>query len=653
MFRFESEHLSVLRDVMCKKMNATNSKTRMILLFALVVCAVAIISRLLYFEWSVANDPLFLWPVVDEATYISDAVAIADNPFEGSTYRLPFWQPPGYTLILAVLHHLGCNLRGIVIIQQVLGVLSALLIYFLGLRLFGRNTAIWAAIGATLFAVCPAVLFYETRFLKPAWNIILLLLLLHLHLSANRTRHTVVMALLTGILCLLEAYFLILAAVLAVLILIERPRLAVVYATVLIATLAPVSLANSFATGRFMPISSNGGVNLFVGNNSNWIKSYNTLPGFEWKYMILKDDSGAKLYGDRARDRDALFGRDVLNFAVRHPISFTSALAQKCLMTISATETYRDIDMSNGAHTPAFNAIVNSAILALFIVALPAQNRKAALLLVATGLLLFVNTVFFPSTRYRLPMIALMCAGIPAIHYCRGVRQNLIVAGIAMVSILLGTFFVRLNFDRSSWQALRALQTAEKLAIQEDMHGADMYFQLAVATKPILPALSRYGEFLLCKQHDPARARPYLDRAIALNPDFPDARFHLALMFTDKNEYGHAYNSYSNYIHLRDRLNYPDDYDFAMLLEALYFCSAYQSTQPDVVFKDDQFIRLESLLSLADAREWKYNPAVWQKIEKISRIRAMKYSDTQQEPPRDGVPLRGPPPPRQIVLPTP
>lgn len=603
-------------------MNETHSNTRMILLLALAVCAVAIISRLLYFEWSADNDPLFLWPVVDEVTYLSEAVSIADHPFEGNTYRLPFWQPPGYTLILAVLHHLGCDLHAILIIQQVLGVLSALLIYSLGLRLFGRNTAIWAAIGATLFAVCPAVLFYETRFLKPSWNIILLLLLLHLHLSEHRTRHTVGMALLTGILCLLEAYFLILAAVLAVLMLIERPRLAFVYATVLIITLAPVSLANSLAAGSFMPISANGGVNLYVGNNSNWIKSYNTLPGWEWKYMILKDDdSGAKPYSDRAHDRDARFGRDTLSFVVRHPLSFTSALAQKSLMTLSATETYRDIDMSNGAHTPVFNAIVNSAILALFIVALPAQNRKAALLVVVIGLLFFVNTAFFPSTRYRLPMIALMCAGIPAIHYCRGVRQNFIGAGIATAAILLGTYFVRLNFDRSSWQALRALHTAEKYVILKDTAGADRYFQAAITTKPILLALSRYGEFLLCRQHDPARARPYLDQAIALNPNFPDAHFHLALLFKDNNEYGHAYDSYSNYIHLRDRLNYPDDYDFAMLLEALYFCSVYQSTQPGITLKDDRLIRLKSLLALADARKWKYNSAVRQKIEKISRTR--------------------------------
>ncbi|NCC62293.1 MAG: hypothetical protein EOM12_15440, partial [Verrucomicrobiae bacterium] len=310
-------------------MNATRKTTRTVILLALAVCAVAIVSRVLYYDSCSAKDLLFLWPVVDEATYISDAAAIADSPFEGDTYRLPFWQPPGYTFILSILLNFGLDLRGIVIFQQASGVLSALLIYFLGLRLFGRNAATWAAIGATLFAICPAVLFHETRFLKPAWNILLLLTMLHLQLSAVRKRHIVAMALVTGILCLLEAYFLVLAVALTVWLLNKRPSHGLVYATVTVIVLMPVSLANSHAARSFMPISANGGVNLYLGNNSNWIKSYNTLPGWEWKYMILKDDSGYESYGDKSRERDTRFGRAALNYATRHPISFASALVQK------------------------------------------------------------------------------------------------------------------------------------------------------------------------------------------------------------------------------------------------------------------------------------------------------------------------------------
>ncbi|NCC62384.1 MAG: hypothetical protein EOM12_15915 [Verrucomicrobiae bacterium] len=297
-------------------------------------------------------------------------------------------------------------------------------------------------------------------------------------------------------------------------------------------------------------------------------------------------------------------------------------------MTFSATETYRDIDMDNGALSPLLNATVNSAIFTLFILALPAQNRKAALLVFVIGLLLLVNTAFFPSTRYRLPMIALMCAGIPGLYYCRKISHNLIGLGVAMALILFGTYFVGRVFDRSSWQALRALQTAEKLAINEDHDGADRFFRTAIAAKPILHALSRYGEFLLFKQHDSATARIYLNRAIAFNPDFPDPHFHLAFLLKDINEYERAYSFYSSYIHLRDRLNYLDGYDFAMLFEALYFCSVYQSSQSGVTPMNDFFARLEMLITIADTHQYKYNSDVLQNIEKMRRIRIMRYEDT-------------------------
>ena len=99
-----------------------------------VVCMFAIAVRVLFLAWSQKHDALFLWPVVDETTYLSDALTIADAPLERGSYRLPFWQPPGYTLILALLLQSGLTLKGNVILQPALGGCSACLIFILGLK---------------------------------------------------------------------------------------------------------------------------------------------------------------------------------------------------------------------------------------------------------------------------------------------------------------------------------------------------------------------------------------------------------------------------------------------------------------------------------------------------------------------------------------
>jgi len=523
---------------------------------------------------------------------------------------------------------MGFGLPGIVIVQQALGVLSAILIVILGLRLFGRNAIRWAVIGGILFAVCPAVLFYETRFLKPSWNILLLLLTLFLCASTNRDRYVVPLAFLTAGLCLFEAYFLMLALVVTLILFRDKKRLGLLYAVVFTSIITPVAVANSVAAKSFIPISSNGGVNFDVGNNAGWVESYNTLPGWEWKYMIRIEDSDSQAYGDRARIRTASFGHDAIKFMANEPLKFVSALAQKFLMAFSVTETYRDIDMSIDGKTPLPNILVNATILILFGLAAPYRRREAVLLVFVVAVLLFVNIVFFPSTRYRIPMLALMCAGIPAIFTRRNDKYMYFRGGAVTALILLGTWMVARNFDRASWHSLRNVQTAEKLVIKGHNDDADRYFQFAISVKPTLYARQRYGEFLLCMRGQPDRAHFYFNSIIKSHPDFPDAYFYLALMFKERKEYSDAYRAYSSYIIRRDNLGYPDDCDIPMLIDALYFCSLYQSMQTGNELRYDPLERLETVLQIATAKERPYNPVILQNVNKMRRVKMRIHTDT-------------------------
>ena len=149
----------------------------------------AIAVRVLFLAWSQKHDALFLWPVVDETTYLSDALTIADAPLERGSYRLPFWQPPGYTLILALLLKSGMTLKGIVILQQALGVCSACDIHS-GPEMLLPESKSMGILEPCCSRHVPLSCFMKPAS-KPAWNIFGLLLLLLAFASQRRARYSI------------------------------------------------------------------------------------------------------------------------------------------------------------------------------------------------------------------------------------------------------------------------------------------------------------------------------------------------------------------------------------------------------------------------------------------------------------------------------
>ena len=124
----------------------------------------------------------------------------------------------------------------------------------------------------------------------------------------------------------------------------------------------------------------------------------------------------------------------------------------------------------------------------------------------------------------------------------------------------------------------------------------DQMFAAAISTKPILSALQRYGEFLLGKANDPESAFDYFVQASQVSPHYPDPHYYMAAIQKEKRAYNKAYASYSRYIDLRERVEFPEHHDSGMLLEALSFCAAHQSMHPETVFAFDASQKLETLV---------------------------------------------------------
>ncbi|MCL4854420.1 MAG: hypothetical protein KJZ78_23925 [Bryobacteraceae bacterium] len=302
------------------------------------VLLVGIGARVLFHIFAPAWDPLFGWPANDEGYYLRHAVRLTKDPFTSDAWQLPFWLPPGCSLIYAGLIAMGFTVREMVLLQQAIGLLNTLLVFQIARTLF-PTTAPWRAAGAALlFTLCPPVLYYETKLLKPVWSLLFLLGALWLLARGPTRSRSAGSGLLLAALTLVESSFVLFVPIWAWRMRRHATALLVVYA----ACLAPVIWANSRAAERPMFVSANGGINVFLGNNPAWIDTFNMIPGWRWSALVNK-------YGVPSHEASPRFAREVLTYVQEDPVGFASGIGAKTVLTLSSGELPRD----NGIPCPA------------------------------------------------------------------------------------------------------------------------------------------------------------------------------------------------------------------------------------------------------------------------------------------------------------
>lgn len=122
----------------------------------LVVFVLAIIVRGIYLYDS-SDNPTFSTPIVDSQTYDSLAWILASGR---PITREFFWQPLFYPLFLALVYKLSYfSILWVKIIQAVLGAVTAVLVYRIGEKIFGRGVGLLAGV---MTAVYMPLVFFET-----------------------------------------------------------------------------------------------------------------------------------------------------------------------------------------------------------------------------------------------------------------------------------------------------------------------------------------------------------------------------------------------------------------------------------------------------------------------------------------------------------
>jgi tetratricopeptide (TPR) repeat protein len=505
-------------------------KWLLIFIFSLMV-------QLLYLADSY-DDPTFYRPIIDANTYHEVALQIVAGNYHPKT---PYYQPPLFPYILSFLYRFsGNSILVAKVALAIVGALTSLLAYLVGVRLFSARTAFVAAIMVALYG---PLVFFNSRLLPAGTAAMLNMLLLWLLLKARRTDTT--FAWLSAGLCLgvsaicVPSILLFSPAIPVWLFVGNNDRFrSVVTSTLLIClgaalAIAPVTVSNYLNSGQFCLISYNGGLNFYIGNNLNSEQTIAIRPGFAWENLTTMPTRNGV---HTATDQNRFYYKRAIAYIVENPMHFTRSLGHKLREITNARELPRNVDIyvfrqyslllsaliwRIGSIGFPFGVIFPLACLGMIIGL--RSSREHLLPILFVSIYAFFIALFFVSARYRVVFAPILC--IYAAHSVNELwRLRHVARSFPEWIFFVGFVAVLTNFPVTS--------ATDKISFE-----AEMYKFLALQAD---------------NRGLPDQAERELEHALAIAPDYAEGYHSLGLVRLGQDRLKEAKISFKHALELRN-----------------------------------------------------------------------------------------------------
>jgi tetratricopeptide (TPR) repeat protein len=515
---------------------------------ALILFAVAWAVRLVYLA-QIRSVPWFDVPIVDGANYVRTASLVASGDLLGG--RAVFWQPPLYPYFLAALLLLfGPRMEAIGIVQGGVGAVSCVLAYLVGRRVFGERAGVAASL---VMAFYGPLIHFDAQPLIPVLHIVLALAGLLALLRARGSPGVFAAGLLWGLAAIATPNILLAVPVAAWWLRRRRgsagagegppgvasaPGARRAAAFFLLGAAAPVALVtarNLAVAGQPVLISSNAGINLYIGNNPEYERTIRIRPGGEFERLAQEPEN----LGVRgAAEKSRYFARRALAFLAGSPGAAARLYLRKVLDLFAGREIPRNEDMylyrrysfllaillwRFGLSCP-FGAIAPLALAGALLPPADATARARRRLLLGYGAAYAVSIlVFFPTDRYRLPLVPVAALfagnllGAPASAW----RRRAVLAG-------LGAGLLLFNLDAArpseAYPVEEALNRAYALRVEGRTEEAKIEYRRAITLDP--ERIDPYNSLaaLASQAGDWEEAAREYEKVLRIAPDFAEVR---------------------------------------------------------------------------------------------------------------------------------
>jgi len=382
-----------------------------------VVFAAAFVLRSIY-VLEVRFTPFFQTLGLDAKFYDQWARDI----LEGRAHAEAFFMTPLYSYFLAGVYWLfGRDLLLVRVVQAAIGSATALLTYGIGKAAFDRRVGIAAGLVTAAYG---AFVFYDGAILIEPLLVLFVTLSLFLLLSAGASRRPWAFELAAGaalgMASIGRAAALVLVPVAAGWAWRERRAVAAAALVLagLVAVVAPVTVRNYAVSRDFVAITSNGGINFYVGNSEVSTGGYVKPEGLD----IIADPDGRTIaeaaLGRRLKPSEVSsywYGR-AWRFISAQPGRWAALLVRKLHF---ATSSYEIPQLENFYFQKQYSKLLSLPLPGFAVIAplglvglwLSLKRSRGRLLALYFAVYMLSIVTFFVVARYRLPAVPSLIAG--------------------------------------------------------------------------------------------------------------------------------------------------------------------------------------------------------------------------------------------------
>ncbi len=550
----------------------------------------------------IVKSPSFSHPQIDAGYHDYWARALAGGDWkisEGFTETgdpeirtIPYFRPPGYPYFLAFVYYLsGGSYLAARIFQMSLGLVNCLLAYLLAKRLFGCVTGL---IAAAFMAVYWGFIYFEGELLEPVLLVTLALLLMHILLFWY-DRFTFLRGILAGIafglFALVRPNILLFGPVILCWSLWvwrekgQGRQLAVMWLGFVLGsagTIAPATIRNYVVADDFVLITSNAGINLYIGNNENSTGGYAVIPeaarlgvdemwsNFDYPKILRGVEAleGRKM---KYSELSSYFTDKAIDYIRGHPGRFLKLLAIKTAYFWGPAEIpsnkeiyYEKLNSVTLRHMPGFAMALSAALIGLVQLLLGRKKPEAtattkqfaiSALIILFMVIYFVSHLpFFVAGRFRVPVIpflfvfgaygAELTGRLAVYRHFREAGCWVIV--FSAFYILSSMQIVPYRPDLSRWHYGRGVCYSSA----GQFIPAVVEYRQAVELKPDFAEAYYNLGYVLAQQDRFNEAADNFRRAIQLRPNYTEAYYNLGYVLQFEGKYDESVSNYRKVLYM-------------------------------------------------------------------------------------------------------
>ncbi|HHS49816.1 MAG TPA: tetratricopeptide repeat protein [candidate division Zixibacteria bacterium] len=489
------------------------------------ISTVALLYRAAHlFFWS--RTPYFSTPTLDELYHHVWAGSVAGGNLRMS---LPFFRAPLYPYMLGGIYAIfGDGPWPPRIVQGIIGIVACCLVYVLAIRVSGSRRA--GIVAGMIIALSPMPALFESRLLLDFLLVPLgaLVLILLIDAVERRPFFSILPGISIGLFALARPNILaVFPFLIAWLIWVKGKRFkisgegiknAVLLILGLVLAISP-AMVHNLSRGSRAPIATQGGLNLYLGNNPQTDGITPILPGHggDWTLIDAWRDAETETSHCLSFDElDRFYRNKAIRWGLANPQASLKLLGRKVLLLLSGIE-----HGNNGSpeffktmSPPLYSSFAWRFLLPVALLFLPLLRWNRRLSLMAIFFLAYSATVvlFFVNARFRLPLMVPLAVFV-SMPLGEGAllrtRPRYILAGALFIAgLLVCTIFPA--------GKLGARGMAESYFALGNLHlrngetaRADSLYSLALETSPGIDRANLNRGIIAFREGDLARAREF------------------------------------------------------------------------------------------------------------------------------------------------